>query len=623
MDLFPDSLLIEIFAYLNYEDLCLGVRPTCKRWRRLTHDATLWRNVQIADHFTDSRFLLLLQQPFVHSIVEGLECSKCENLTAESFDKLADLELPKLRTLSVPLISAFPVSIYAKLAKSCPGLQELENLGAKPDESIQPLHIQMMFPELNTLHDKPISSYGRLRRDMSMFGNDKRNRWLNDLAEVALQCSNIHTYHCRRGLEYVNDDGLEKISVLFPNLKKVELGYCSISDEGLRLFFQNNQCGLKELILDKPGDITDEGLKVIADHCPQLVNLKASRCLGVTNVGVIYLAKRCRKLAELHLNNTVFMFEEEHVKKCDFSNECVQSLAVECPDMIYLRMFCSDKLDSAGLRSLAQNCILLQGLMLYECPQIDDNCLAEMAKMQQLRAVVLVGCNNMTPAGLIDFVLLVPRLLRLTMFSNLNTQTFFGDMSHLADVTYAKISDESAGYLPSPLKKITVKGVGGPFLQLLTVLCPELHTLDLRDGCIVNNISLGSIIRNCENLKVLDVQNLDTINDHFIDVLCEHALKLRKLGLGQAVRHLSNTALAELISTCPSLMSVSMDTKGTDVDEDLLMDIARAHHGGKCFLHVDYECRQPDNYLEEHHRLIDLHFTPIKYLSSVTGWAGI
>ena len=623
MEFFPDSLLLDIFSYLNYEDLCLGVRATCERWRRLTHDSTLWKNVQIADHFTDERFLLLLQQPFVHQNVEGLECSKCENLTAESFDKLADLDLPKLRTLCVPLISAFPLSIYAKLAKSCPYLEELENVGAKPDESIQPLQIQMMFLALTTVHDKPLASYGRLRRGTPMAGNEKRNHWLNDLADVALHCPNVHTYHCRRGLEYVNDDGLEKISVLFPNLKKLELGYCSITDGGLKLFFQNNQCGLKELIFDKPGDITDEGLKIIADNCPNLENLKASRCLGITNEGVMYLAKKCRRLSELHLNNTVYSFEEEHVKKCDFSNECVQSVAVECPDLVYLRVFYSAVLGLPGLNSVQQNCSLLQGLMLYECPQVDDACMAEVAKMLQLKAVVLVGCNNMTPAGVIDLVLLAPKLLRFTMFSNMLTQTFFGDMSDLAETTYAKISDEQAGYLPSQIKKITLKGVGGPFLQLLTVLCPDLHTLDLRDGCIVNDVALRSVIRNCENLKVLDVQNLDSLNDAFLDTLCEHAPKLRKLGLGQAVRHVSNTGLARLVSTCESLMSVSMDTKGTDVDEELLIDITRAHHGGNCFLHVDYECRQPDNYLEENHRLVDLHFTPIKYLSSVPSWSGV
>lgn len=621
MDTFPDSLLLEIFDYLNYEDLCLGVRVTCTRWWRLTQDGSLWKNVQIGDHFTDQRFILLLEQPFVHTNVENLECSKCENLTAEAFDRLADLSTPKLKKLCVPLISAFPPSIYAKLANSCPQLEELENVGAKPEENIHPLLIQHLFPRLKAIHDKPLASYGRIRCGTPARESERRYQWMNDLSEIAFKNPNIESYYCRRGLQYVNDDGLEKISVLFPKLTELELAYCSITDKGLALFFENNQTGLTKLIMDKPGEITDGGLRIIADFCPNIQNLKLSRCVGITNEGVVYLVRKCHSLTELHLNNKVYTIEEDYVKSCDFSDDCVKVIASECPRMVFLRLFYSSALTAAGIGGVGLGCSLLEGLMLYECPQVDDACLSEIAAMPNLRALVMVGCDNVTPAAIVDTILTTPKLLRFTMFSNLSTPTFYGDMSDLAETTYAKICADDASYRPNVLRKLTLKGVGGPFLQLLTVLCPDLHTLDLREGCIVNNVALNSVIRNCENLSVLDIQNVSSVSDSVIDTICEHAVRLRKLGLGRAVHKLSNTALVKLISSCRSLKSVAMDTKDSDVDEELLVDIARSHHGGSCFLHVDYECRQPDNYLEENHRLVELHFTPIKYLSSIHSWA--
>ena len=619
MDTLPDSLLLEIFNLLAYGDLCLGVRFTCSHWHYLTHDPTLWKYVEVADHFTDGRFLNFIQQDYVRPNIESLECSKCENLTEDAFVTMSELEFPKLKHFAVPLISSFPDHLFEKLWKACPDLEELENLSATPEGGCHPLPTQMLFPKLKKVHDKPLSSYGRIRKGTVLESNfDKRHKWLSDLAEISSKCPNVTSYHCRRGIEYINDEGLEKVAVLFPKLHMIELGYCSITDKGLALFFENARFGLMEIILDKPGDISDKGLKIIADNCPLLEKIKVSRCLEVTDEGVGYLLRKCPNLRELHLNNMLYSFEGNNsVRNSEFSNECLKYVGEYCPKMIFFRVFHSGLINEKGIGSLLQGCHVLQGLMFYECAQIDDTCLEAIGKMPHLKALVMVGCNNITPKGIVDLVLVAPHLLRLTLFSNLLTPRFYTDMTDLGNDTYAKIDAEGHLFRPSVVKKITLKGVGGPFVQLLTVLCPDVHTIDLRDGCIINTVALCSVIRNCECLRVLDVQSLTDLKDSFIDTLCEHSLTLRKLGLGRMVENFSNEALARLVCECPSLTSISMDTKNTHVDEEMLMEITRAHHGGHCFLHVDYECRQPDNHLEENHRYVDLHFTPIKYLGSV------
>ena len=62
MDGLPDSLLLEIFRYLPLDELCLGARMVCRRWRSVTHDAELWKFIDIPEYFTDDRTILLLKQ---------------------------------------------------------------------------------------------------------------------------------------------------------------------------------------------------------------------------------------------------------------------------------------------------------------------------------------------------------------------------------------------------------------------------------------------------------------------------------------------------------------------------------------------------------------------------------
>jgi len=102
---------------------------------------------------------------------------------------------------------------------------------------------------------------------------------------------------CCRGVGYVDDKSLERISVLFPKLRSLHLQLCSITDEGLVKFFTHNRrcstpatgssggatnVGLTRLVLDRPGEITDKGLTVIAENCSNLTHLTLCRCPAIT-----------------------------------------------------------------------------------------------------------------------------------------------------------------------------------------------------------------------------------------------------------------------------------------------------------------------------------------------------
>jgi len=102
-------------------------------------------------------------------------------------------------------------------------------------------------------------------------------------------------YRCSRGLGYMDDKSLERLSVLFPRLASVELRLCSVTDSGLARFCRHNQYdgGLRRLVLDHPGDVSDAALTTLADHSPGLEHLTLARCPRVTNTGLRSVSQEC------------------------------------------------------------------------------------------------------------------------------------------------------------------------------------------------------------------------------------------------------------------------------------------------------------------------------------------
>ena len=476
---------------------------------------------------------------------------------------------------------------------------------------------QQLFPGIQVLHDRPVSTYGRLRKSLTQQDATKRKHWVSDLVDVAKACPEISKYSCNRGMEFINGDGLSTISSTFPNLRSLELRNCTVDDESLERFFASNERygGLSEINFDKPGPVTDRGLRAIADNCLSLTNIKISRCSNITNEGVQYLVNKCRDITDLHINNAVGYFEDEEERtfKDDVTDESLVHIGDKLPGLSFLRVFYSLKLSHIGLQSVVDGCPHLYGVMLFECGILEDAALTLLQKCRFIKVLILVGCDAITPRGVVNLILRAPSLARLTFYTK-NTD-FYDNMSDLGNDIYTQIDENSDDFRPNTVHKLALRGVGSGFLQLITVLCPNLITLDMRDKCFVSSHSLVSVLQNCEKIQNIDITSMGKADDKFLHACGSYATELRVLSLGGAVHYMSTPALCDVIKTCVSLRTLTMDVMGTDISEDMLVRTAKRYHGGHCFLYAEKD----DVFAEEDHkqRYIELHFTPIKYLGSI------
>ncbi len=184
------------------------------------------------------------------------------------------------------------------------------------------------------------------------------------------------------------------------NTKLNSLRIKSCKLEGTSLFFAYSTLHLSPLD-DEPSDLTDQGLKFLADGLPHVTRLTLSRCSKVTDNGIRYLASGCKNIVQLQLNECnitdvgmKFLAEGCHVieildvSRCNKITELgLRYLADSCTNMRQLNMSYCTSINDAGVKYLADRCWKIQELILAGCPVTDEaaKCIAEgMKSIKQL-----------------------------------------------------------------------------------------------------------------------------------------------------------------------------------------------------------------------------------------------
>lgn len=617
----PDSIILQVFSYLRKRVLCQGARLTCKRWWLISQDPSLWKELVIPVHFTDHRFLLLMQQVGPH--VEELDCSLCEVLTCNVFLQLTTIcpELPNIKKLALPIEpnttnTVDNVGDYFKcLSMILPNLESLENISClNTDLTVNTLECQSYFSNITYLYDNPTTSFGRISEVLRHKNKEKAEKWSINIQQVAEICSKVCNYKCTKGSGYIGEMALELIGSLFPNLSTIELRFCTLTDQAVEKFFAHcNFDTVREIVLEKPDQLSDIGLATIAKYSKNLKKIKLSRCSEITRTGILFLASNCVSITSLHINTSKGWSTDtnSNVLSDQIDDDTVDHIAKNCIHLESLRILYSSKLTKHGIHSLYSHSKHLRALMFFECPKIGDSALKDIAKIQPLQRLVLVS-TQVSPKGVINLILEAPSLKALTLYCN-DDSAFDKDMSDLGEEIYSKIDAPGSDYRPNSVTSIALRGVGGAFVQLITVLSPNLLHLDLRDGkSSFSTSTLKSALSNCDYLETLDVSAKLALKTVLFEAMAETGKCLRKLSLSSNVKLCKTEHFLPIIQRCRCLEMIAMDISGSDIDEKQLAMFIKEYHGDQCYTHVD---PSHDRDPQFNSKFISFHFTPIIYLT--------
>ena len=130
----------------------------------------------------------------------------------------------------------------------------------------------------------------------------------DQISDAGIKHIGRHCYKLRylnlRGCEAVSDDSLEVLARSCSRLRALDLGKCDITDRGLRLLAEHCP-NLKKLSVKSCELVTDEGVRSIAYYCRGLRQLNIQDCL-ITVEGYRAVKKFCRKCIIEHTNPGFF-----------------------------------------------------------------------------------------------------------------------------------------------------------------------------------------------------------------------------------------------------------------------------------------------------------------------------
>ncbi|CAL0302311.1 unnamed protein product [Lupinus luteus] len=306
--------------------------------------------------------------------------------------------------------------------------------------------------------------------------------------------------------DYVSSSGLISIINGHGGLQQIDAGYC-FSELSAPLV----EClkNLKQLsILRMNGvRVSDFILLTIGTNCKSLVELGLSKCISVTNMGIMHLVSGCCSLKILDLTCCRFI-----------TDAAISTIADSCPDLICLKLESCNMVTENCFRQLSSNCLLVQELDLTDCSGINDIALKNLSRCSGLGRLKLGLCINISDIGLAHIACNCPKITELDLYRCI------------------RVGDDGLAALASGCKKLMklnlsycnrITDRGMEYISHLG----ELSDLELRALSNITSIGMKAVAIGCKRLADLDLKHCEKIDDSGFWALAFYSQNLRQINL--------------------------------------------------------------------------------------------
>nr|XP_055038359.1 F-box/LRR-repeat protein 7-like [Misgurnus anguillicaudatus] len=289
--------------------------------------------------------------------------------------------------------------------------------------------------------------------------------------------------------------------------------------------------------------LSDRGLRVIAQRCPELRHLEVAGCYHVSNDAVFDVVSQCPSLEHLDVSGCpkvtcISLTEESSLQLTPLHGQqiclryldmtdCVsledkglRTIAFHCPRLTHLYLRRCSRLTDESLRQLSLHCSALRELSLSDCFLVGDFGLREVARLEgHLRYLSVAHCMRITDVGLRYVARYCPRLRYLNArgCEGITDQ----GLRHLAR-SCPRLRSLDVGHCP------LVSDAG---LEVLAQCCEGLRRLSLRGCESVTGRGLTALAAGCHELQLLNVQECEVspealrlIRQHCRRCVIEHTI---------------------------------------------------------------------------------------------------
>lgn len=285
------------------------------------------------------------------------------------------------------------------------------------------------------------------------------------------------SYYNRR----ITDDTIEMIveDIIGPHVRSLSLSHCYY--------------------------VTDKGMAIIAEQCPQLEALDLNSCWLITDVSLCKLGQHCLRLTSINLSNC------RKITDAGISTFLQQKSLQPSLGLTELALSYCKNITNKTMHALAEYCSkTLSFLNIQRCTKVTDDAFEDWAitGFPALRQLVLTDCSFLTDKAIAMLVKAAPNLEHLRInFCCALSDSAVEDLSMLErlralDVSFcgAAVSDASVAVL-------------------LKARANTLKSLNLR-GCMrISGVGLMTAIEPVASLQLLNVSQCPGISAQVLSCL--------------------------------------------------------------------------------------------------------
>ncbi|XP_010546742.1 PREDICTED: F-box/LRR-repeat protein 3 isoform X2 [Tarenaya hassleriana] len=323
------------------------------------------------------------------------------------------------------------------------------------------------------------------------------------------------------------------ISVLkgHPDLRQFRAGHTVSEISTSFLPYIRAMKNLETIIIDG-ACISDSFLRKLSSNCRFLTEIGLSKCIDMTDMGVMALVRGCVNLRTLNMSC------------CGSITDLALSAVVEsCQYLQILKLESCNMITEKGLRGIGHCSKLLQELDLTDCCGINDRGLEYISRCSNLLRLKLGLCTNVSDKGLFHIGSNCTKLLELDLYRC----SGIGDEGLAALSRGCKSLNRLNLSYCDELTDTGVEHIG----QL-----EQLGHLELRGIKKITGTGLATISLGCKKLVYLDLKLCEKIDDSGFWALAYFSRNLRQINLSYC--SVSDTALCMVMSNLTRLQDMDL-----------------------------------------------------------------
>lgn len=329
----------------------------------------------------------------------------------------------------------------------------------------------------------------------------------------------------------VSSSGLISVIRGHSSLAMLNAGYCFSELSANVLHCLKDLKNLKTIRLDR-APVSDSSFQTIGTNCKSLVEIGLSKCVGVTNMGIMQLVYGCVGLKIVNLTCCRFI-----------TDAAISALANSCRNLVSLKLEACDKVTEKSLNQLGSCCLRLEELDLTDCCGVNDEGLKYLSRCSELLSLKLGLCSNISDKGLAYIA------RNCTKISELDLYRCTG------------IGDDGLVTLSSGCKKLTklnlsyCNGVTDRGMQYIGHL-GELSDLEMRGLVNLTSEGLTAVAAGCKKLSDLDLKHCGKIDDSGFWALSYYSRNMRQINMSYCA--VSDVGLCMVLGNLTRLQDVKL-----------------------------------------------------------------